>query len=200
MYPLPLLRAHPIPVQLIPPSLVCLRLLVAGDLAEASLETGLLFTGSPWPDDVEMREGLAVHLAVCEQSPRDLPWRVYLIADDSRAVAGHAGFKGGPGRSGELEIYWCVEPRWRQRGIAKAAAGALCSHAFENTAVSAVTATIAWHNVASQHVAGALGMHPVASELKHGLPLWRVDRDGWQWVAATVRAAAPVMAPVRFEQ
>ena len=170
-------------VRLINPSLAGLRLLVAGNLVAAGRELGLTFGQSPWPDDPEMREGLAVHLSACEHNPRDLPWRVHLIVDDADAVVGPSGFKGGPGRTGELEIYWCVEPRWRGKEIAKASAATLCAHAFERGAVSAITATIAWHNVPSQHVATALGMHLVERALKHGLPLWRVDRDAWRPVA-----------------
>ena len=166
-------------MRLIAPSLDCLRLLVAGKLAAAGRGLGVTFQNAIWPDDAEMREGLAVHLGACEQNPRDLLWRVYVIADEFDAIVGHAGFKGGPGRTGELEIYWCVEPRWRGRGIAKASAASLCAHAFANGAVTAVTATIAPQNVPSQHVATALGMQPVGHELKHGLPLWRLKRDTW---------------------
>jgi RimJ/RimL family protein N-acetyltransferase len=166
-------------VHLISPSLPCLELLVAGNLPAAERELGLAFQCASWPDDAEMREGLAVHLAVCEQNPRELLWRVYMIADDRDTVVGHAGFKGGPGRGGEVEIYWCVEPRWRGRGIAKAAAASLCAYAFADDAVTTITATIAEQNIASQHVAAALGMQRVARQLKHGLPLWRLARDAW---------------------
>jgi RimJ/RimL family protein N-acetyltransferase len=181
-------------VHLIPPSLLCLRLLVAGDLPAAELELGLAFRCAIWPDDAEMREGLAVHLAACEQNPRDLLWRVYLIADERNTIVGHAGFKGGPGRSGEVEIFWCVEPRWRGKGIAKGAAASLCAYAFANGAVTAITATIARQNIASQHVAAALGMEPVERELKHGLPLWRLIRDEWRPGASPLTDPAPVIA------
>jgi RimJ/RimL family protein N-acetyltransferase len=166
-------------VHLIPSSLPCLRLLVAGDLAAAELDSGLTFSARIWPDDAEMREGLAVHLAACERDAEDLAWRVYLIAGEHDAAIGHAGFKGGPTRGGELEIYWCVEPRWRGQGIAKAAAASLCRYAFASSAVSVVTATIARNNIASQHVAAALGMYN-AGEVKHGMPLWRVSREQWR--------------------
>ena len=176
-------------MHLITPSLPCLRQLVAGDLDAASHESGLSFE-RPWPDDPEMREGLAVHLSGCEQNPRDLLWRVYMIADDA-LVVGHAGFKGGPGRSGEVEMYWCVEPRWRGRGIAQAAATSLSHYAFSQRAVAAITATIARHNIPSQRVAMALGMHPVRAELKHGLPLWRMARDGWRVPIALLPVKTP---------
>jgi RimJ/RimL family protein N-acetyltransferase len=170
-------------VQLIASTLSSLRLLVAGDLAGAERETGLAFDARTWPDDAEMREGLSVHLAACERDANDLLWRVYLIADERRTAVGHAGFKGGPARSGDVEIYWCVEPRWRGQGIARAAAVALCGHAFASDDVSAVTATIARNNVPSQHVAAALGMFNVG-EVRHGMPLWRVRREEWRPLAA----------------
>ena len=163
------------PVHLIPASMPCLRQLVAGNLDAAEQESGLVFDARTWPDDSEMREGLSVHLSACERDADDLAWRVYLIAGAGDAAVGHAGFKGGPTRNGELEIYWCVEPRWRGQGIATAAAAALCRHAFANDAVNAVTATIARTNVASQHVAAALGMSN-AGEVRHGMPLWRLAR------------------------
>ena len=169
-------------VRLIPCTLPCLRLLVAGDLAGAEQETGLAFDARTWPDDSDMREGLSVHLAACERDVQDLLWRVYLIAggrSDNSAAVGHAGFKGGPARGGELEIYWCVEPRWRGQGIAKAAAASLCRFAFDYAPVTTVTATIARTNVASQHVAAALGMFN-AGEIKHGMPLWRLPRGEWR--------------------
>ena len=181
-------------VHLISPSLPCLKLLVAGDLPAAEQELGLEFLCAPWPDDAEMREGLAVHLAACEQHPRDLLWRVFMIADEHNAVAGHAGFKGGPTRSGEVEIYWCVEPRWRGRGIAKAVAASLCAYAFANDAVTVITATISPQNIPSQCVATALGMQPVGRELKHGLPLWRLTRDEWRPLASSLRHTMPVIA------
>ncbi|MEP6701758.1 MAG: GNAT family N-acetyltransferase [Betaproteobacteria bacterium] len=165
-------------MHLIPTSLSTLRLLVAGDLAGTERDSGLIFDARVWPDDAEMREGLSVHLSACERSEADALWRVYLIADDNDAALGHAGFKGGPTRGGELEIYWCVEPRWRRCGIATKAAASLCRFAFENPAVMSITATIARHNIASQHVAVALGMFN-AGEMKHGMPLWRVAREAW---------------------
>ncbi len=166
-------------MHLIPASLPSLRLLVAGDLAGAEQETGLVFNARIWPDDSEMREGLSVHLAACERDVQDLRWRVYLIAGERNAAVGHAGFKGGPTRAGELEIYWCVEPRWRGQGVAKKAAASLCESAFEDPAVTTITATIARSNIASQHVAAALGLYN-AGGIKHGMPLWRVDRGQWR--------------------
>jgi RimJ/RimL family protein N-acetyltransferase len=174
-------QSLPVPavVHLTRSTLACLRLLVAGDLSGAEQESGLAFGARIWPDDSEMREGLSVHLAACEREPNDLAWRVYLIAGDGDKAVGHAGFKGGPTRTGELEIYWCVEPRWRQRGIATAAAASLCRYAFANETVQSVTATIARTNIASQHVASALGMFN-AGEVRHGMPLWRIARSEWQ--------------------
>jgi RimJ/RimL family protein N-acetyltransferase len=181
-------------VHLISPSLACLTWLVAGDLSSVEREFGVTFLGAAWPDDAEMREGLAVHLAACEQHPRDLLWRVFMITDQHNAAMGHAGFKGAPGRSGEVEIYWCVEPPWRGKGIAKAAAASLCNYAFANSAITAITATIARQNVASQHVAAALGMHPVVRQTKYGLPLWRLPRDEWLLLASPLADAMPVIA------
>jgi RimJ/RimL family protein N-acetyltransferase len=179
------------PVQLIAPTLTCLERLVAGDAAAIERDMGVAFHSAAWPDDIEMREGLAVHLAACRQHPRDLRWRVFLIIDEYNAAAGHAGFKGEPGRSGEVEIYWCIEPQWRGRGLARAAAATLCAQAFAGGAVTAITATISRQNVASQHVAAALGMRPVAQEIKHGLPLWRVPREAWREPPVTLRMVIP---------
>ncbi len=156
----------------------------------------MVFDARIWPDDAEMREGLAVHLAACEREPDDLHWRVFIIADTGDAAVGHAGFKGGPTRGGELEIYWCVETRWRGHGIAKAAAASLCRHAFGHSGVITVTATIARHNVASQHVASALGMTN-AGEIKHGLPLWRITRDEWRPLAHVNGHPLPLIAGLR---
>jgi RimJ/RimL family protein N-acetyltransferase len=166
-------------VHLVPTSLSCLRELVAGNLGGAEQESGLVFDTRMWPDDSEMREGLAVHLAACERDPDDLAWRVFLIAGGGDAAVGHAGFKGGPTRAGEVEIYWCVEPRWRGQGIATASAASLCRYAFTNDTVKTVTATIARTNIASQHVATALGMFN-AGEVRHGMPLWRLAREDWR--------------------
>ena len=177
---------------LIPSSLTCLRHLVAGDLPGAELDSGMIFNARIGPDDAEMREGLSVHLAACEREPEDLRWRVFVIVDAGDAAVGHAGFKGGPTRSGELEIYWCVETRWRGRGIAKAAAASLCRHAFGNTGVASITATIARQNVASQHVATALGMTN-AGEVRHGLPLWRIARADWHPVTQINGHSLPVI-------
>ena len=176
---------------LVTPSLPCLRQLVAGNLSAATRESGLSFVGHSWPDDVEMREGLAVHLSGCEQNPSDAMWRVYVIAGDDATAIGHAGFKGGPSRNGELEMYWCVEPSWRRRGIARAAATSLGHYAFAEETVAAITATIARNNIASQCVAAALGMQPVVRELKYGLPLWRLPRDAWQSGVAPMLVRAP---------
>ena len=166
-------------MHLVPPTMECLRDLVAGNFVAATRESGLSFDTSPWPDDLEMREGLSVHLSGCEQNPHDRLWRVYLITGDDDSAIGHVGFKGGPSRKGELEMYWCVEPRYRGKGIGKAAAASLSHYAFEQRAVAAITATIARHNVPSQRVAAALGMREVTHEMKHGLPLWRLSRDAW---------------------
>ena len=180
-------------MNLVPPSLPCLRQLVAGDLAAAARESGLSFEGRPWPDDLEMREGLAVHLSGCEHNPRDRLWRVYVIATDDDTAIGHAGFKGGPSRQGEVEMYWCVEPPFRRQGIATAAALSLMNHAFDQAAVRAIIATIARHNVASQRVAAAVGMGLVADGVKHGLPLWRLARESWQPGSAPMALQVPVV-------
>lgn len=182
---------------LVPPSMQCLRFLVAGNLAAATRTSGLSFDSRRWPDDVEMREGLSVHLYGCEQNPRDRLWRVYVIAADDETAIGHVGFKGGPSREGELEMYWCVEPRFRQRGIAKAAAVSLAEHAFRQPPVHAIIATIAPHNVPSQRVATAVGMKHADNEVRHGLPLWRLTRDMWRPVASTMTVATPVFDAVR---
>jgi RimJ/RimL family protein N-acetyltransferase len=180
----------PAAVRLFAAPLACLRDLVAGDLEAAERDSGLAFRARIWPDDTDMREGLSVHLAACERSSGDLAWRVYLIAGDGDTAVGHAGFKGGPTRAGELEIYWCVEPRWRGRGIATAAAASLCEHAFAQPRVAAVTATIARVNIASQHVAVALGMEN-AGEVRYGMPLWRVAKGDWHPDAVRARGPLP---------
>ena len=177
-------------VRLFSASLACLRDLVNGDLEAAERDSGLSFRARVWPDDVDMREGLSVHLAACERNSGDLAWRVYLIAGDGDTAIGHARFKGGPTRAGELEIYWCVEPRWRGRGIATAAAASLCRYAFAQARVTAVSATIARVNVASQHVAAALGMEN-AGEVRYGMPLWRLPRSAWHPEAVVERRPLP---------
>ena len=169
----------------------CLRNLVAGNLAAARRASGLSFDSRPWPDDLEMREGLSVHLSGCEQNPRDRLWRVYVIAGDDESAIGHVGFKGGPSRQGELEMYWCVEPHFRQRGIATTAALSLAHHAFRQAAVRMIIATIARHNFPSQRVASAVGMKHVNDELRHGLPLWRLTRDAWRPIAVPLPVRAP---------
>lgn len=181
---------EPAGVRLVAASVACMRSLVIGDLDAAERESGLVFSARIWPDDADMREGLSVHLAACERNSGDLHWRVYLIAGDGRSAVGHAGFKGGPTRSGELEIYWCVEPRWRGRGIATAAAASLCQFAFGQPRVATVSATIARLNVASQHVAVALGMAN-AGEVRYGMPLWRVAKADWHPAAVLARGALP---------
>ena len=184
-------------MRLIAPPLSVLRRLVDGDPATAGDILGLQIQSSVWPDDAEMRDGLAVHLAACQINPADLQWRVFLIADETGKVMGHTGFKGGPGRSREVEIYWCVEPPWRGRGIAGQAAASLCRYAFEQDNVIDIVATIAASNVASRHVAEKLGMRAVRGETKFGLPLWRLIR-GEQQAAAVLRAPpAPVVQAPR---
>ena len=182
---------------LVPPSMQCLRHLVAGNLAAATHASGLSFDRRPWPDDVEMREGLSVHLSGCELNPRDRLWRVYVIAADDETAIGHVGFKGGPSRQGELEMYWCIEPPFRQRGIAKAAAVSLADYAFKQPPVHAIIATIARHNVPSQRVASTVGMQNVGNEIRHGLPLWRLTRDMWRPVASTMTVAMPEFEDIR---
>ena len=178
---------------LVPTSMQCLRHLVAGNLTAAARASGLSFESHPWPDDAEMREGLSVHLSGCQHDPRDREWRVYVIAGDDETAIGHAGFKGGPSPHGEVEMYWCVEPRFRQRGIGTAAAVSLAHYAFRQAAVRAIIATIARHNLPSQRVASAVGMRHIDDELRHGLPLWRLTRDAWRPIAATMNVGMPVL-------
>jgi RimJ/RimL family protein N-acetyltransferase len=85
-----------------------------------------------------------------------------------------------------------VEPRWRGRGIATAAAASLCRYAFDHDNVAGIVATIAPTNIVSQHVAVRLGMHPVAGEMKFGLPLWRLMRGEWRVAAQQGETPVPV--------
>ncbi len=179
-------------MRLVPPSIPCLRQLVAGNLPAAGRESGLSF-GRVWPDDHEMREGLAVHLSGCEHNPRDRLWRVYIVADEEATALGHAGFKGGPSRHGEVEMYWCIEPPFRSRGIARAAARSLMQYAFRQAPVRAIIATIARQNVPSQKVALSIGMREVLNEMRHGLPLWRLTRDTWTPAVAPMEVAPPAL-------
>src|ERR1043166_3943872 len=82
--------------------------IIAGDLNRANQSAGLLFP-SGWPDDIELKEGLPLHLHHIRTDAAQIPWRIRAIVERvSNSVVGSINLKGPPNENCDVEIGWGV--------------------------------------------------------------------------------------------
>ena len=106
---------------------------------------------------------LAVQLQRMEAAPERRAWMARIMRSPAGDAIGHCGFHGPPELIGRAEIGYTVFEKYRRRGYAKEAAGALVRWAFrrrENT----VYASVSPDNAASLGVVKSLGFRQVGTQ------------------------------------
>jgi len=96
-----------------------------------------------WPPDLYDRQATEWALRYVEEHPVQVQWGMYYVVDpgtpDGPTVAGVVGFKGAP-EHGLVEVGYSILPRFRRRGYATEAVGALIALAFAHDEVDCVIA------------------------------------------------------------
>ncbi|HET7420842.1 MAG TPA: GNAT family N-acetyltransferase [Candidatus Dormibacteraeota bacterium] len=141
------------------------RALIEGDRASAERIVGMKLPQEfPSPGDVE--GFLAVQLRRMETSPRRRAWMARLMSsrEGGEAIAiGHCGFHGPPEIIGRAEIGYSVFSKFRGKGYAKEAAGALVRWAFTH-GERQVYASVSPDNAPSLAVVRSLGFRQVGTQ------------------------------------
>lgn len=140
--------AGPKSVRFVPLPVAAMTALLAGDLAGASRETGILLTGYfLTPHALRLWRRRSDQIAADPTSARWIARAA--VAEPDGVVVGHAGFHGPPDADGMVEIAYSVDPAWRRQGYATAMLRELLRRAAAEPGVTTVRATIRPDNAAS---------------------------------------------------
>lgn len=104
-------------------------------------------------------------------------WYTYwllVVRDPTPFGAGLIGFKGYPNLSGEVEIGYGIDPRFRGHGYTTEAARALVAWALAQPACTAVVAWVEKPNPASSRILEKVGMTMTRETAKK--QFWRIRR------------------------
>lgn len=158
-------------VRLVPLPRATIDALHAGDLAAASANAELDLPVELLDNDF-LWEFRSRQLA---EDPTLGPWLVRaIVRTEDGVVVGYAGFHGAPDDRGMIEVGYTVIARWRGRGYAQSALGALLAYAAERKAVRVVRASVSPDNDASMAVVGNFGFELVGEQ-------WD-ERDGLELI------------------
>lgn len=144
-------------LELVLMTLTFMEALQRRDLAAASAE---LDADVPaWLAD-DMQDFLVYRLAQVRGDPSIRGWlgrsMVFTEADGSRHVIGSIGFHGPP-EEGKLEIGYRVDPRYRNRGLARESATAMYAWAHDKHGISTFVAAVAPDNIPSLNLIDEFG-------------------------------------------
>ncbi|MFT4280253.1 GNAT family N-acetyltransferase [Microbacterium sp.] len=99
-----------------------------------------------------------IRAAQVRERPQDLPWIARpLHRDDATVAVGAAGFHTAPDDEGAVEISYEIDPAFRGRGLATAAAEMLVAEAIASPEVRTVVASVSPTNAASLRIVRRLG-------------------------------------------
>jgi ribosomal-protein-alanine N-acetyltransferase len=147
-----------------------LEALLARDLPRASEAAGVELPPAFLEDERLWR----LRLNHVREDPAMEPWLPQaIVARESGAVVGHAGFHGPPNDDAMVEVGYMVLPEHRRRGFARAALGELISIAAAHGART-IRASIAPENAPSRALAEGCGFVRVGEQ-------WD-DEDGLEFV------------------
>lgn len=159
------------------------RLLSIDESLLASLDSPEAFrrvAGSEVGEHLDLaREVVEMTVDLVRDGDMEPPWGGYLVVSpDSNGVVGAAGFKGGPGADGAVEIAYYTFPAFEGRGIASAAAVRLVELAGESADVRAVVAHTLPERNASCRILEKTGFRYEGEVLDpEDGPVWRWRRD-----------------------
>ncbi|MCB5166545.1 GNAT family N-acetyltransferase [Streptomyces bambusae] len=141
---------HSVPkhVRFVELSATALRALADGDLAAGSAEAGVSL------DEYFVSErARSIFRYRADQVTRDpsaAPWITRAaVSEPDGVVIGDAGYHGPPDEDGVIEVGYCVVPRFRRQGHARAMLRSLLLRAAAEPGVRTVRATIGSDNAAS---------------------------------------------------
>lgn len=170
--------------ELVSMSLAFMHLLVARDIAAASLEIGAAVPpGLPG----QLDGFLQFRIADMTEHPEMQPWlgRAIVVDDvGGRHIIGTVGFHSPPDADGRVEIGYRVESAYRRRGVATEVVRAMFDWAAREHGVTRFRASTAPDNIASQAVLARFGFRQVGTQMDDldGLELV-YELDGWEATA-----------------
>lgn len=125
----------------------------------------------------EMHKNVARSMDYMRQEPNDAIWNTFwaaILEEDSTFIGG-IGFKGPANAAGEVELGYGFDAPYRNRGLATEAVQAMTQWAFEEPAVTSVTAETNYTNIASARVLQKNGFQLYTAS-NHFL-YWRKNRQ-----------------------
>jgi [ribosomal protein S5]-alanine N-acetyltransferase len=116
-----------------------------------------------WPGP-DMTEALPFFIEAMEQDPTGLVWDGIIIHKADQIAIGSIGFKGGPDKSGMVEIGYSIIPEYQGHGYATEMAHRLITWAFQIQEIQVINAECLDDNIGSIRVLEKLGMRRLEPE------------------------------------
>jgi ribosomal-protein-alanine N-acetyltransferase len=148
-------------LRLVPLSVATMEALVAGDLAAASVASGLTatayLTDHAWLWNIRLPQ--------VASDPTALDWIARAAVTPEGEVVGLVGFHGPPDERGMVEVAYGVDPAFRRRGWARALLAVALDWAASEPSVSVVRASISPSNEASLATLRPFGVEQVGEQM-----------------------------------
>lgn len=144
------------------------------DYSDLERSLGARVTGNRL--EKEMHKNVARGMDYMRQEPDYAIWNTFwaaILEEDSTFIGG-IGFKGPANAEGEVELGYGFDAPYRNRGLATEAVQAMTQWAFEEPAVTAVTAETNYTNIASARVLQKSGFQ--LHRARNHFLYWRKNR------------------------
>jgi ribosomal-protein-alanine N-acetyltransferase len=162
-----------VPVEFVELPPVCLRALLAGNLAEAGAELGVELPAFFLTERARWTWRYRLDQLTADPGIERWLTRAAVLVPDA-VVVGYGGFHGPPDGAGMVELGYTVLPEHRRQGHARAMLGTLVGEAGLDPAVATVRVTISPDNDASLATIAGFGFVQVGEQ-------WD-DRDGLELI------------------
>ena len=126
-----------------------------------------------WPGP-DMAEALPFFIEAMEKDPASRIWDGIIVYTSDQVAIGGMGFRGGPDKTGTVEIGYNIIPEYQGQGYATEMAHCLITWAFQTQGIKVITAECLNDNIGSIRVLEKVGMrrlepegHLLKWELRH---------------------------------
>ena len=116
-----------------------------------------------WPGP-DMTEALPFFIEAMEKDPASRVWDGIIIHTSDQVAIGGMGFRGGPDKTGMVEIGYNIIPEYQGQGYATEMAHRLITWAFQTQGIKVITAECLNDNIGSIRVLEKVGMRRLEPE------------------------------------